>query len=111
MGVPGKIASVANGLKGTLEAVLMDEKMEQIDRVPVSELAVKLQQVEGAHTLVFDGIITQRIVDIAADKGLKRSWAREFQGLPNARRTFSCSLPMRLLPKKPLPRPPPLREP
>jgi DNA primase len=38
----------------------------------VSKLAEKLQQAEGVDTVIFDGIITQRIVDIASEKNIKR---------------------------------------
>jgi DNA primase len=31
-----------------------------------------LQQVEGVDTIVFDGIITQRVVDVASEKNIKR---------------------------------------
>jgi hypothetical protein len=37
----------------------------------VSQLAEKLQQIEGVDTVVFDGIITQRIVDVASEKSIK----------------------------------------
>src|SRR3989304_4577051 len=57
--------------EGTSEAVLFSEKMEQIERIPVSALAEKLQQTAGVDTVVFDGIITQRLVDIAGEKGIK----------------------------------------
>jgi DNA primase len=70
--VPPQISQVAKDLQGTLEAVLLNEKLEQIERLPVSQLAEKLQQVTGVETVVFDGIITQRIVDIAADKSIRR---------------------------------------
>jgi hypothetical protein len=40
--------------------------------MPVSELAAKLQKLENVHTIVFDGVITQRLVDVAAEKGIKR---------------------------------------
>ncbi|MCJ7634722.1 DNA primase DnaG [Candidatus Bathyarchaeota archaeon] len=79
--VTEKVFTIASTLKGTLEAVILDEKLEQTERVPVSELAVKLQQVNAGHTLIFDGIITQRIVDIAADKGLKRIIGDRISGL------------------------------
>ena len=81
VGVPSKVMTIASELKGTLEAVVLDEKLEQIDKVPVSDLAVKLQKVEGAHTLIFDGIMTQRIVDIATDRGLKRIVGERISGL------------------------------
>jgi DNA primase len=71
MAVPKEVVQVANDLEGTLEAVLLSEKMEQIERLPVSQLAEKLQQTKGVDTIVFDGIITQRIVDVAAEKNIK----------------------------------------
>ncbi|MEM3695133.1 MAG: DNA primase DnaG [Candidatus Bathyarchaeia archaeon] len=69
--VPSGIVQIIKSLEGTLEAVLLNEKLEQIERLPVSQLAEKLQQVEGVDTVVFDGIITQRIVDLAGEKGIK----------------------------------------
>ena len=69
--VPKQIVEARKELEGTLEAVLFSEKMEQLERLPVSGLAEKLQQVEGVDTVVFDGVITQRLVDIANDKNVK----------------------------------------
>jgi DNA primase len=70
--VPDTITQAAKALVGTLEAVLLNEKLELIERLPVSQLAERLSQVTSVNTVVFDGIITQRIVDIAADKNIKR---------------------------------------
>lgn len=70
--VPKEIAETTKALEGTLEAVLLNDKMEQIERMPVSQLAEKLQQMEGVDTIIFDGIITQRIVDVASDKNIKK---------------------------------------
>ena len=69
---PEQIVQTAKALIGSLEAVLMNEKLEQGERLPVSQLAEKLQTVTGIDTVVFDGIITQRIVDIASEKNIKR---------------------------------------
>ncbi len=70
--LPEAIANTAKALLGTLEAVLLNEKLEEIERLPVSQLAEKLQTAAGVDTIVFDGIITQRIVDVASDKNIKR---------------------------------------
>jgi len=70
--VPKEIIEMMKSLEGTLEAVLLNDKFEQIERLPVSQLAEKLQQVEGVDTIVFDGIITQRVVDVASEKNIKR---------------------------------------
>ncbi len=51
-----------------MEAVLFNEKLKEIERLPVSGLAERLQQTEGVDTVVFDGVITQRLVDIASEK-------------------------------------------
>ena len=70
--VPEPVGQAAKALLGTLEAVLLNDKFELIERLPVSQLAEKLQQVAGVDTVVFDGIITQRIVDIAGEKNIRR---------------------------------------
>jgi DNA primase len=70
--VPNEISEAAKTLQGTLEAILLNEKLEQIERLPVSQLAEKLQQVKDVDTVIFDGIITQRIVDVAGEKNIKR---------------------------------------
>ena len=70
--VPEAVSQAAKALVGTLEAVMLNEKLELIEHLPVSQLAEKLQQTTDVNTIVFDGIITQRIVDIAADKNIKR---------------------------------------
>jgi len=69
--VPHQVVEAVNELEGTWEAVLFNEKMEQIGRLPVAELAEKLQNVEGANTVVFDGVITQRLVDVASERNIK----------------------------------------
>jgi DNA primase len=71
MELPDAVSHAAKALQGTLEAVLLNEKLEQMERLPVSQLAEKLQQTSSVDTVVFDGIITQRIVDIASEKNIK----------------------------------------
>ena len=66
--VPKQIVGAVGDLEGTLEAVLLNGKMKQIERLPVSGLAEKLNQTDGVDTVVFDGVITQRLVDIASQK-------------------------------------------
>jgi len=69
--VPKQIVEARKELEGTLEALLFNEKLEQVERLPVKDLAEKLQQTEGVDTVVFDGVITQRLVDIANEKNIK----------------------------------------
>ncbi len=69
--VPKEIVEAAESLRGTFEAILFDEQMKQIAKIPVSELAEKLKGFKGVNTVVFDGIVTQRLVDIASEKNIK----------------------------------------
>jgi DNA primase len=68
--VPKQIVETSKELAGTLEAVLLDKEMKQVDRMPVRELAEKLKQLNNVDTVVFDGVITQRLVDIAAERNV-----------------------------------------
>ncbi len=68
---PEQMVQAVKALQGSLEAILLNEKLEQVERLPVSQLAEKLQQVTGIDTVIFDGIITQRIIDIASEKNIK----------------------------------------
>ena len=59
-----------NQLSGTLSARLLDNG-NVISEVPVRDLANALEDYSGNITsVVFDGVITQRIVDIASEKGV-----------------------------------------
>ncbi|MCE4617459.1 MAG: DNA primase [Desulfurococcales archaeon] len=70
--IPKEAVDIARDLKGTLEAVLFDEKWKPVKRVPVRELYNTLESLDGGVKAVFmDGIITQRVLDVAARKGVK----------------------------------------
>ncbi|MEM3703991.1 MAG: DNA primase DnaG [Candidatus Bathyarchaeia archaeon] len=71
MEFPKELVQIAKQLDGTFEAVLLNERLELMERLPVSQLAERLQQVSGVNTVVFDGIITQRIVDVASEKNIR----------------------------------------
>jgi DNA primase len=68
--VPKQIVETAKELTGTLEAVLLDKDLKQVDRMPVGELAEKLQQAKDIDTVVFDGVITQRLIDVAEERNI-----------------------------------------
>ena len=58
-------------LNGTLEAILLDHSLQEIGRFPISELVQKMEGTSGAEYLIFDGIVTQRLVESAAKVGVK----------------------------------------
>ena len=69
--VPDQIIQAAKELRGTFEAILLNSNMDEVARLPVSQLADKLKEFDGVDTVVFDGVITQRIIDIASEKDVK----------------------------------------
>ena len=69
--LPKQIVKTTKELGGTLEAVLLNKEMKPIERLPVSELAEKLRGIKDVDTVVFDGVITQRLVDAANAKSIK----------------------------------------
>ncbi|HYB45003.1 MAG TPA: toprim domain-containing protein, partial [Nitrososphaerales archaeon] len=69
--IVAKTREIFPSLNGTLEAILMDEGLHEVGRFPISELVQKMESASGAHFLVFDGIVTQRLVDSATKVGVK----------------------------------------
>lgn len=70
--IPKKVIDVIEGLRGTLEAILYDKNWNEIERIKVKELFDRLQRAEKGeiYAVVFDGIITQRLLDVSAEKGV-----------------------------------------
>ena len=58
-------------LHNTLRGRLYSSEGSLLEEVPIRELIQRVQSVPGVHAVVFDGIITQRLVDIAHSKGVK----------------------------------------
>jgi DNA primase len=66
-----KAREIYPNLNGTLEAILLDTGLQEIGRFPISELVQKMEGTGGAQYLIFDGIVTQRLVESAARVGVK----------------------------------------
>ena len=58
------------GLEGSLRGVLLDSKNSIISEADVRDLAKEMEKHEGVETVIFDGIVTQRLADIANKKGI-----------------------------------------
>jgi DNA primase len=63
---------ILNQLSGSFKAKLLNMKGHVIKEVPVRDLAEALSRPpEGLKTVIFDGVITQRILDLASEKNVK----------------------------------------
>ncbi|RLF66477.1 MAG: DNA primase, partial [Thermoplasmata archaeon] len=59
-------------LSGTLRGMLINTKGEVVQELAVRQLPDTLKSPpEGIHAVVFDGIISQRLLDIASDQGIR----------------------------------------
>ncbi len=63
--------SILDDVSGSLKAVLLDKNNNEMKKIPVRELTDELKKSKNINTVVFDGIITQRLLDIAKNKNIK----------------------------------------
>lgn len=62
---------ILKDISGSLKAVLFDKDDKEMKKIPVRELTDALKKSDNISTVVFDGIITQRLLDIANNKNIK----------------------------------------
>jgi DNA primase len=68
---PSEFDAIMKELSGTLSARLLDSNKNVLQTVAVRDLANTLKESNGdVKSVVFDGVITQRMLDIAAEKNL-----------------------------------------
>jgi len=68
-----KLMNMLLELSATSKARLLAEDMNLIEEVPVKELANRLKESQNKiSAIVFDGVVTQRILDLAVDKKISK---------------------------------------
>ncbi len=61
-----------DALKGTLTARILDSEDKIVEEIAVRDLASRLKNYrDNVKSVVFDGVITQRLVDIASSNAIK----------------------------------------
>ena len=58
-------------LRGTLKALLLDERLEPIGETRVNNLRDLLSKTKGVKAVVFDGVVTQELADLAVEMGVR----------------------------------------
>jgi len=71
--IPDNVIKAIKELEGTLKAKLYDEKWNIITEMPVRNLVTELPNIEAGkvYAIVMDGVITQRVIDMALEKNIK----------------------------------------
>ncbi|MEM3399470.1 MAG: DNA primase DnaG [Candidatus Micrarchaeia archaeon] len=70
-GIPPELTRSLEELETTLRARIYDNNLALMREVPVRDLVKELSEIESAYAVVLDGIATQRLVDLAEEKGVK----------------------------------------
>ncbi|MBI4258735.1 MAG: DNA primase [Thaumarchaeota archaeon] len=65
-----KVREIHPHIGGTLEAVILNNDFQEVKKVPVSELIPALENDNGVKHVIFDGIVTQRLVDACGKVGI-----------------------------------------
>jgi DNA primase len=68
--VAERVKGEFGSINGTLEAVVYDSDLKELSRVLVKDLVAKISDLQGAKTLVLDGIVTQRLIDAGQKVGI-----------------------------------------
>lgn len=71
-------------LVGTRAANILDRSAKVLGKVPVSELANTLEEVEGAHAVVFDGNVDRQILQSAKNTNIRFLVANESEIRPTS---------------------------
>jgi len=66
-----KLENNITRLRGTLKALLLDERLELIEETQVNGLRDLLSRSVGVKAVVFDGVVTQELADLAAKMGVR----------------------------------------
>ncbi|ACS89488.1 MAG: hypothetical protein XD54_1054 [Thermococcus sibiricus] len=53
------------------KAILLDENESILAEIPIRDLSNSLNNKENIHAIIFNGIITQRLIDTVSEKGVK----------------------------------------
>ncbi len=78
-----RYSEILDSIKGEKKAVLLDKDGNKIAEVLTRDITDVLDKGEHqAQIVIFDGIITQRLVDIAAEAGVKKLVARRVSSIP-----------------------------
>ncbi len=71
LAIPASVQKSAQKIQQTMMAQILGEDFKQLKETHVGELATDLQAIEKAKVLLLDGVVTQRLVDIAEDRGIE----------------------------------------
>jgi DNA primase len=70
-GIPEPLRGIFQEVAGKEKAVLLGENFDRIAEIPISELYNSIGNIKDVKHIVYDGIVTQRIIDKAYQSGVR----------------------------------------
>jgi DNA primase len=87
-----QITELVKSVIGTMEVIILDENNNIIERFPIRELMEKLNNIQKAPIIILDGIITQRLIDLALEKQVKEIYGYRLGNVTNIPKEISIYL-------------------
>ena len=78
----GQLANGLTDLSGTLRSRLYSSDGSVVKEVPIRELLSVLQDARSTYAVVLDGVITQRLVELSLEKGVKAIYGVRANPMP-----------------------------
>jgi len=69
--VPGELMNSLDEMENTLRARFYDKDLKCMKEMPVRDMIKHIEEETGMYAIVFDGIVTQRLVDLVEAKGVR----------------------------------------
>jgi DNA primase (bacterial type) len=73
LNMPDSVVEEVKRLPGTLEGIIFDQSWNPVEKVQVRDIIPKLENGGAANAtyIVFDGVITQRLLELASQRNIK----------------------------------------
>jgi DNA primase len=71
LGIPKAVLDRSQKIQQTMMASILDKDLKQLKETHVGEIANELQKQKTAKVLILDGVVTQRLIDIAEERGVE----------------------------------------
>ncbi|RLF89560.1 DNA primase [Thermococci archaeon] len=69
--VPDQLKEYVDKVPNTRSAYLLDKNFQLVRKLAIDELVEALSNSNGIHAVIFDGVISQRLLNIAGEKGIE----------------------------------------
>jgi len=66
-----KYRTIIAGIEGQAKTVLTDANIAPVIECPIGEMIDRIKSSDGIHAVVFDGVISQRLLDVSHERGVK----------------------------------------